>query len=229
MIKNLCDEYKDKLDIHYHRTEVVGSSYNTNNAIRNAQGKLIKILFEDDFLYHENALKDVVENFDLEKDTWMITACEHYKESEGVFYKPFYPVYNDKIHLGENTISAPSVLTIKNNNPVFFDEKLIWFMDCDYYKRCYEKFGPPKILNKINVVNRIGSHQIINWAATKKVRGEEYVYLLEKYGEEKLLKEYNRKMKIRQIIQAIYKLTPRFLKDVVKSLYSPIKKFLKNT
>lgn len=226
-IEALCKEYQDRLDIHYYRTKVVGSSYNTNNAIRKAGGKLIKILFEDDFLYSDTSLEEIVEAFDLEKDKWLVTACEHYDDAKGIFFKPFYPVYNHDIHLGENTISAPTVLTIKNEDPVFFDEKLMWFMDCDYYKRCYEKFGEPKILNKINAVNRIGKHQIINWAANKKVRSEEHIYLLEKYGEEKLLRKYHRKMKRRQLVQTVYKLTPRFVKETIKSFYYPIRDFRK--
>ena len=33
-----------------------------------------------------------------------------------------YPVYNDKIYSGYNTISCPTVLTIKNQNPLLVDE-----------------------------------------------------------------------------------------------------------
>ena len=45
----------------------------------------------------------------------MVTASEH--SQDGVnFYRPFYPNYNDQIHLGKNTISSPSVLTIKNDH-----------------------------------------------------------------------------------------------------------------
>lgn len=183
VIKNLCEEYKDLLNIHYFRNaENIGnSSTNINNAIKNAKGKLIKILFQDDFLYNANSLEMIVNNFDQKRDNWLITACEH-SEDGITFYRPFYPKYNNAIYLGNNTISSPSVLTIINENPLLFDENLIWLMDCDYYKRCYDKYGKPKILNIINVVNRIGNYQVSNTIADKNLKDNEYNYILKKYN-----------------------------------------------
>ncbi len=183
-IKDLCEEYVRLLNIKYYKnTEKIGnSSANINNAIKKATGQIIKILFQDDFLYSKTSLEDIVKNFDLQKDHWLVTACTQTKD--GVNYiLPFYPHYNDKIHIGRNTISSPSVLTIKREGCVFFDENLIQRMDCDYYKRCYDSFGQPKILNTINVVNRIGPHQITNTRITEKLREREYQYLLKKYNE----------------------------------------------
>jgi glycosyltransferase involved in cell wall biosynthesis len=187
-IKNLCESHKEKLNIHYYRnTEKIGSSSaNINNAITKASGQLIKILFLDDFLYTDKSLEEIIENFDLEKDNWLITACEHSKDGK-TFYRPFYPKYNKYIYLGKNTISSPSVLTIKNDSPLLFDENLVWLMDCDYYKRCYDKFGSPKILNKINVVNTTGEHQGVGGyknkdkKATNLTKKNELLYILKKY------------------------------------------------
>ena len=190
VIKDLCIAYKYKLDIHYYRNfENIGnSSANINNAIKKATGKLIKILFQDDFLYSNNSLEDIANNFNLEKDKWLITACEHSKDGINLF-RPFYPKYNNNIHLGNNTISSPSVLTIKNDEPLLFDENLIWLMDCDYYKRCYDKFGAPKIFNSINIVNRAGIHQISNTKANNALRNREYLYILKKYRKKTSLRD----------------------------------------
>lgn len=183
VIKDLCEIYKDKLDINYYKnSENVGSSSaNINNAIKKARGKLIKVLFQDDFLYSENSLQETVEAFDLAKDAWLVSACIH--TTDGIrFYRPFYPKYHDHIHLGRNTISSPSVLTIKNETPLLFDENLLQRMDCDYYKRCHDRFGDPRILNTITVVNRAGPHQISQMLITTDVADTEYAYLLKKYG-----------------------------------------------
>jgi hypothetical protein len=183
LIKDLCTKYKNELNINYYRnTENIGSSSaNINNAIKKADGKLIKILFQDDFLFHNKSLEEIVKNFDIEKDNWLLTACIQSKD--GVkFFRPFYPKYNNLIHLGKNTISSPSVLTIKNENPLLFDEKLLWLMDVDYYKRCYNKFGSPKIINEINVVNGIGSHQISNSIVNIFIKIKELLYILKKYA-----------------------------------------------
>lgn len=181
-IRDLCTEYADVLSISYHRNEHDhgNSSANCNNAIRHAQGSLIKILFQDDFLYHDRALEDIISHFDMTKDNWLVTACIHTKD--GIhFFKPFHPRYNPRIHLGNNTISSPSVLTIKNAHPLFFDERLLWLMDCDYYKRLHDAYGEPRILDSINVVNRVGSHQVTNVQATEDLKYKEFLYMLEKY------------------------------------------------
>lgn len=185
-IKDLCKEYKERLDIYYYRyiKKRGNSSANINYAIKKAKGKLIKILFQDDFLFNSKSLEEIVKNFDLKKDYWLVTACKSSKD--GIhFYRAFFPRYNDLIHLGNNTISSPSVLTLKNDNPLLFDEKLIWLMDCDYYKRCYEKFKNPKILNRVNVVNRVGDHQVSNLLANNTLKEKEYEYILNKYGKHK--------------------------------------------
>ena len=189
LIKNLCLEYKDKLDVKYFKnTEGVGfSSININNAIKKATGKLIKILFLDDFLYSDKSLEEIYKNFDQQKDHWLVTACEHSKDGV-TFYRKFFPRYNKRIYLGNNTISSPSVLTVKNENPLLFDEKLTWLMDVDYYKRYYDKYGLPKILNSINVVNRTGEHQGSggykknDLRETNKLKNDELAYLINKFN-----------------------------------------------
>lgn len=181
-IKNLCDIYKEMLDIKYYKNnENIGnSSANINNAMKKAKGKLVKILFQDDFLYDEKSLEVIVSDFNLTKDHWLVTACAHTRDGM-LFFKPHYPKYNKNIHLGKNTIGSPSVLTIKNENPLFFDEKLIWLMDCDYYKRCYNAYGLPKVIDDINVVIGVGEHQVTNTKATFRIRQAEYQYILDKY------------------------------------------------
>lgn len=210
-IKNLCSEYKKYLDIHYYKNKdrQGNSSANLNNAIKNATGKLIKVIFQDDFLYEKSSLEEIVRAFDLEKDEWLISASEH--STDGItFTKPFRPKYNNKIHLGENTISSPSVLTIKNNCPIFFDENLIWLMDVDYYKRLHARYGKPKILNRITVVNRIGEHQLSS-QIPEQTKQTEIIYVKEKFkkyrGEQITLNNVTlvavSSIKIKETIEAI--------------------------
>ncbi len=221
-IKNTCEAYADSLNILYLRnTNKPGnSSANTNNAIKNASGDIIKILFQDDFLYDEHSLEQIASGFDMSADNWMVTASEHSIDGEH-FYRPFYPKYNNKIHIGENTISSPSTLTVKNDAPLLFDENLIWLMDCDYYKRCYDAFGEPKILNSITVVNRVGPHQMSSGKLTgKDLRGKEYVYILKKYKEEELLKKHEGRQMSKKV-----KLTPKiFAQKAIRRLFLYLKK-----
>ena len=180
-IKDVCAKYNNRLDIHYHRNpNSKGASSNLNYVISKATGKLIKLLCQDDYLYGTHSLEIVAKNFDLEKDTWLVTGCVHTKNDID-FFNPFHPRYNNRIHLGKNTIGAPSVLTIKNDHPLFFDENFMWFLDCDYYKRYHDRYGMPKTVSEIAVAIRLGEHQLTNTLATKQVRRKEFLNILAKY------------------------------------------------
>jgi glycosyltransferase involved in cell wall biosynthesis len=181
-IKDLCDKYMNFFDIKYFfNSKNKGNiSANLNNAIKNADGKIIKILFQDDFLYNEDSLQITVGHFDLNKDKWLVSRCEN--SIDGFkFLWDFKPKYNNDIHLGNNTISSPTVLSFLNENPLLFDENLINLMDCDYYKRCYDNFGEPKILNVITIVNRMGMHQISNTIVNDDLNNKELLYIKEKF------------------------------------------------
>lgn len=178
LIKDLCDKWSSVLNICYFRNpnNKGNSSANINNAIKNAKGDTIKILFQDDFLYDEYSLEKQLECF---KGKWLVTACCHYDGKE--IYKPFYPHYHDQIQYGKNTISSPSVLMFENKDILKFDENLIWLMDVDYYKRLYDKFGEPTICNYITVVNREHENQVSNTLATSERQQNEFNYIIKKY------------------------------------------------
>ncbi len=181
-VRQLCEEYGSKLSIQYfvNTDPTGGMAANANNAIRHAKGKIIKIVFQDDFLYNEKALQTVADNFDLNTDTWLATGCEHTTDGK-TFYRPHIPTYNKNVFRGENTIGSPSVIAIKNDHPLLFDPKLKWLVDCDFYKRYHDTFGPPKLTNAIAVAIRTGDHQITNTEATKKLRKEELKYVIAKH------------------------------------------------
>ncbi len=183
LIENVCKKYTNILDIKYikNNNPVIGMSLNINNSIFNADGDLIKILFLDDFLYDDKSLEKIANNFNLKKDKWMVTACIHSNDGK-TFENIHYPQNNKNIHLGKNTIGSPSVLTIRKDCLIDFDTNLKWFVDCDYYKRCYEKYGNPKILNDITVVIRTGEHQITNTEVNNELKIKESNYLREKYN-----------------------------------------------
>lgn len=176
VVENLCkDPGYESLNLRYIRNPIKGLAKNTNSAIQNAKGEIIKILYMDDYLADENSLQDIVDNF---KGNWLVTGCEH--DNGEYRYNPHYPKYNKKIYLGKNTIGSPSVLSIKNENLMLFDENLSWLLDCDYYKRMYDRYGEPTILNNINVVIGTGKHQVTNILSGLAKKKEHY-YMAKKY------------------------------------------------
>lgn len=155
VIEAVCDDYRG-LNIAYYRNPVKGMAQNTNEAIRRSKGKLIKILYMDDFMAHRRSLKYIADNF-TEAWSWLVTGCTHKGEED--YFNPRYPYYSQDIHTGNNTIGSPSVLTIRNEEPLMFDEKMTWLLDADYYRRMYDLHGEPLILKDINVVMGIHNSQ----------------------------------------------------------------------
>lgn len=143
------------------------ASENHNSAIKKADGDLIKILHMDDYFSHNDSLKEVVEAFD-DDTKWLITGCSN----------NLNPYYTGDIHLGNNKLGAPSVLTMRKGVSVGFDEQLAWLFDCDFYKRMCKQHGEPKILNGNYITIGEGTHQATNRIAQKQKDGE--VFLMAK-------------------------------------------------
>src|SRR6185436_4086304 len=130
-----------------------GMANNTNNAINQAQGELIKILFQDDYFYDNRSLENINKSF-TSGCKWLATACTH--TMDGVnFFNNHQPYYSES----ENTIGSPSVITFKKEITQRFDPNFKWVLDLSFYKDLYRKYGKPKILDKITVVIGIGVHQ----------------------------------------------------------------------
>lgn len=161
-IENIIKSFEDKIDIIYIRNALNrgNSPANTNNAIINANGDIIKIMFQDDFFYVNNALEMIINEFEKHNCNWLVSGCNHFYESRQIFSNNMIPFWNDEILIGKNTISSPSVLSFKNGIEIFFDEKLKMLMDCEFYYQLYKRFDLPNILSNILVTNRIHKNQI---------------------------------------------------------------------
>lgn len=147
---------------------------NTNAAITEAVGEMIKILYMDDFLNHEESLQEIVANF---SGGWLVTGCIHTDGARR--FNPHRAVWNENIHL-ENTIGSPSVLTFANDDPLLFDERMTWMLDADYYRKLYVRYGFPTILDSVNVVIGVGDHQATHLLSDE-IKLEEYNYIKQKY------------------------------------------------
>ncbi len=128
-----------------------GMANNSNNAINNAEGELIKILYQDDYFYDNHSLDKIVKSF-TGGYKWLVTGCTHTMDGINTFndHKPYFSE-------SENTIGSPSVLTFRKEVIERFDPYFHWVLDLDLYKRLHLFYGKPKIFDQVNVV--IGIHQ----------------------------------------------------------------------
>jgi hypothetical protein len=182
-IKDLCESWNSLMPIlwnknYYGRGKIAP---NINNAIKNSNGLFIKILFQDDFLYNIDSLQIIYNNILKNQDkNWFITACVHTNDCT-TMYDKMIPYYHDRIYAGINTISCPSVLTIKNIKDLpIFDESLNWLVDVEYYKRLYDLYGDPIIIDTICTVNRNAEIRTTNMI-TEKQKQEETQRVIKKY------------------------------------------------
>lgn len=150
---------------------------NTNEGIKRAKGDLIKILYMDDYLAHQNALQDIVDAFNTWTGGdigWLITGSDTNPE----------PKWTDDLETGNNKLGSPSALTIRNDNPLLFDEEMSWLLDCDLYKRLEKRYGQPIILNQVGVIIGTGEHQMTN-ILTDEEKLKEHQLIQQKYEENK--------------------------------------------
>jgi glycosyltransferase involved in cell wall biosynthesis len=178
MILSLCDYYKNHLNIKYVRGDDVkrSNSPNANNAIKHCSSDLIKVMFADDFFISDTALKQFINAFESFNSNWVVSGCAHCNSIHQM-YRPFIPRYNDDIHIGNNTISSPSVLAFRGKH--YFDESLVMLMDCDLYKNLYNQYGDPFVITDFLICNRLHENQMQN--TSKDVLDSEINYCKEKY------------------------------------------------
>lgn len=150
-------------------TEKGRMAENTNAAIKEATGDLVKILYMDDWFAHPRALQDIVDNFEF-VDDWMITGANN---------NP-HPYWTDDIEKGNNRLGSPSALTMRKKSAMLFDEKMSWLLDCDLYRRMFNKYGEPKILDSVNVNLGVGDHQMTH-ILTDEEKLAEHKYMNKKY------------------------------------------------
>lgn len=172
-LADLCSNYNVR---YLKNTGKKGMANNTNFAIDQAQGDLIKILFQDDYFYTEDSLGEIVKHFTPSAE-WLVTSCTHQIDNpRQVTGNPHKPFYSDS----ENTIGSPSVLTIRKDVTARFDPQFQWVLDLDLYKQLYRLYGSPKILQDINVVIGLGDHQTTNHL-TDEFKIAEHQLLKQKY------------------------------------------------
>lgn len=179
-VMNLCWDWRKKLNLLYFRNKdkIGSSSANINNAIKNSNGEWIKILFQDDFLYGFDSLQKLSDFIDNNRDSkWIASACQHTNNGYDS-YREFYPSWNPRMSQGVNTLSSPSVISIRNikGGNLQFNEDLLWMMDVDFYCRMKEKYGEPSYLNEITVVNRTWKGSLSNTLSEEVKKKEERLF-----------------------------------------------------
>lgn len=146
---------------------------NTNAAILQSRGEIVKILYMDDYL-EPDALKNLNEQF---TGGWYASGCVH--DDGASVGNPHIPSFIPGTLL--NTIGSPSVVAFENKEPLLFDAKLSWVLDIDLYERLYERYGFPTLNPSMDVVIGLHEGQTTN-ILSEKEKEKEVNYLIKKHG-----------------------------------------------
>lgn len=180
-----AQEFDSKFEIKYIKNEEHrgNSPSNLNNALNHCSGEIIKIMFQDDFFYDDEALEKIYYTLSDSDKMWLLNGTNHTNDHGNSFYWDLYPKFNDQLLMGVNTISSPSVMTLKNEVVNRFDENLINLMDLDFYYGMRETYGDPIFYNDILVSNRVHQDSISSNIQNKEdLTRIESEYCLKKYG-----------------------------------------------
>lgn len=168
-LEEICEYYKT--GIRYMKNKRKGMAQNTNEAIKQSNGEWVKILYLDDYLLHDTFLEDMVKKIKKSPTEWLVAGAKNNPD----------PHWTDDIHTGNNRLGSPSALTIRRATALYFDEKLTWLLDCDLYRRYYDKYGPPVLMQGKHIGMGLGEHQMTN-LLSEEVKDGEFKYLINKYA-----------------------------------------------
>jgi glycosyltransferase involved in cell wall biosynthesis len=181
-IKNLCSKWLNDLSIKYFKNAgPKGPSPNLNNAIKNSSGELIRVICQDDFFLDQDSIFKTINGFD-QKTKWLTAAYVHTNNRIN-FINPHIPSLS-AIPYSDNRIGTHSCLCFINEQKEFFDENLIYYMDCDFHYRMLKRYGIPKVLKEPTFAQLLSPEQVTNTLVTGDLAKKEYEYVTKKYNNE---------------------------------------------
>ncbi len=140
----VVNNYKNRFNILYFKNlPTKGSPENWNEAIKNAQGKYIKILHHDDYFKETDSLEQFVSLLEENPNAKVAFCSSYHIDNEGrhvsshiLTQSNMRMVQQDtkKLYLG-NVIGAPSVMMYHRDMNQYFDKRMKWLVDIDFYIR----------------------------------------------------------------------------------------------
>lgn len=156
-------------------------SQNVNFSIAQAQYPYIKILFQDDLLVETHYLQTIANIIDTQSPD-CIFSCATHTTNTLEFTGDIEPRNNAFLLFGQNTISDPSVLTIRKSifQEIPFDENVKLLMDCEFYYHLFKHYPNFYLAKDIRIAIGVWSGQTQGDLSTENTV-REITYLLSKY------------------------------------------------
>lgn len=188
----ICADYKSKFNLKYYKNNrALGTPENWNEAIRKATGSWIKIMHDDDWFATESSLTEFHNAIIANPERKIFFSAysnvhEHANKSETVYLNSFWwkaMCSNPVVLFANNIIGPPSVTVYKNEGLAWYDPKVKWVVDMDFYIRYFSREKPYYIKRPLINVG-ISKSQVTSYTfGIPEVQLKESLYLLNKVGE----------------------------------------------
>lgn len=156
-LKKICDTFSHVLDVKHvkNTSDVKNAANNVNCAIKHASGKIVKLLFVDDFFVDLNALQKIKNAFAANPDKkWLISGFLNSNQEKSSYSNPRMPSFDQIFANGDNSTGNPSNYSVRRECAVEMDENLRWIVDKEYFHRTYHHYGSPIMISEILVCFR---------------------------------------------------------------------------
>ena len=191
-VQLFIENYSGLPNVHYFKnSKTLGTPENWNQAIRNANGKWIKLMHDDDWFAHENSLRLFYEATKKNEEYLFFFSAHNNVDGIKNLKTPVYLsswgnflLHQSALNLfKKNYIGNPSCTLIRKEINLFYDNKFKWIVDFEYYIRCLIKVKKCHYINKILVNVGINDTQVTNYTfKVAEVEIPENHILLEKMG-----------------------------------------------
>lgn len=153
-ILNFCRECEYDFEITYIQNPN-GRGYqssNTNCALENAEGRILKLIYQDDIFVDDTALQKIYDAFS-DNTKWLIHGFTH--TTDGIeTHRDCAPEWTDMMLEGNNHLGSPSCVAFLNGTYLGMDEDLKLLIDTELYHRMRMIYGMPTLLSDVMIANR---------------------------------------------------------------------------
>ena len=184
-LKTICDTFSHVLDIKYFKNTdgKKNAANNVNNAVRHATGEIIKLIYMDDFLVDQNALRKIAYAFDNNPEgKWFISGFTHCNEDRTEYFDTRKPWYGNKYVNGDNTTGNPSNYAVRRDCAIEMDDNLLWIVDGEYFYRSYYYHGDPIMIDDVLVCFREHGSSAFRDPKFQELDAKERQYCIDKYN-----------------------------------------------
>ena len=141
VVQDLLASRTDRFALKYFKNyRSFGTPENWNEGIRKASGRWLKLMHDDDWFNGPDALKGFADAGLANPGKFIFSSYNNFHE-DSKRLEPVKPEAwrlqrlpgNPSILLAKNFIGPPSVIMYENEPELFYDNKLKWLVDIDFY------------------------------------------------------------------------------------------------